>query len=157
MQYFILITRMRKGPFTSEKIAFRTGFIRTFQSHNWCKWANMILFKSSFLEAQLCQTHIGETRRAPPCTIKAEKTRLILHAGRPLRGRLKELCVNGPNYTLTPDVMPLESGEEKAEGRCEACLLIYEGIRCKEERPIILTSQPGKCREYLGQALGESF
>lgn len=155
MRYFILITGMQKGPFKLEKIDFRIGFVRTSQSHNQCKWANTILFKSSFLRHS-CVRHIGETR-TPLCTIKAERTKLILHAGSPLRGRLKELCVNGPNYTLNPGVRLLKSGAGKAEGRCEACLLIHEGICCKEERPIILTSQQGKYREYLGQALGESF
>lgn len=108
-----------------------------------------------FPEAQLWHAHWRNKNTL--CTIKAEKTRLILHARSLLRGRLKELCVNGPNYTLTPGVRLLKSGAGKGEGSCEACLLIYEGICCKEERPIILTSQQGKFREYLGQALGESF
>lgn len=72
MQYFILITRMQKGPFKSEKIDFRIGFARTFQSHNRCKWANMILFKSSFLRHS-CVTHTLEKQEHPRAPSKQRK------------------------------------------------------------------------------------
>lgn len=143
----------RRAPLSQKKLILEQPLLEPFSP----TIDGQIWFSSNPVSLRhSCGMPIGETR-TPLCTIKAEKTRLILHAGSPLRGRLKELCVNGPNYTLTRGVRLLKSGAGKAEGRCEACLLIYEGICCKEERPIILTSQQGKFREYLGQALGESF
>jgi len=52
------------------------GFVRTFQSHNQCKWANIILFKSSFL-SHSCAGHTsekqGEHSRTPLNLRKADK------------------------------------------------------------------------------------